>query len=135
MAEYPQVHGTTRLTTPHGAAVNVDAGMADLIRALWGAGYETLMCCQDAGEAIRGGGTPIQPERWERYAAFYAGFAWLKTPVPDMQRLVTTTADIAKGHGWAPCINITPQGTNTFAHLHFPARQIEAVTALVKRDS
>ncbi|GLZ16026.1 hypothetical protein Acsp04_62610 [Actinomadura sp. NBRC 104425] len=85
------------------------------------------MCCQDAGEAIRGGGTRIPPERRERYAAFYDGFAWLTMPVGDMQRLLALTADLAKGNGWAPNIRLRSSGLTEFASLHFPARQIREV--------
>jgi len=127
MTDLPQVHPTRRVRTPTGEIIQVDVGMADLVQALWATGYTTLMCCQDAGEAIRGGATRIPPERWERYAAFYDGFAWLTMPVADMQRLVALTADLAEGNGWAPNIRIRPTGPTEFASLHFPARQIDEV--------
>ncbi|GAA3508128.1 hypothetical protein [Actinomadura keratinilytica] len=123
----PQIHPTRNLCTPSGELVPVDVGMADLVQTLWTTGYTTLMCCQDAGEAIRGGGTQIPPERWERYARFYDGFAWLTMPVGDMQRLVALTADLAEGDGWAPNIRLRPTGPTAFASLHFPARQISEV--------
>jgi hypothetical protein len=131
----PQVHPTQELLTPQGKPAQVDAGMVGLIEALWDGGYETLMCCENAGEAVRGGGTLIAEERWDRYAAFYDGFAWLKMPVDDMQRLVTFTEDIAKGAGLAPNVHLTPTGPTQYASLHFPARQISELTELLRSHS
>jgi hypothetical protein len=78
----------------------------------------------------RAAGRVIRPRR-ERYAAFYQGFAWLKMPVDDTQRLVTLTKDITKGSGWAPNIHITPTGPTKWSSLHFPAYRIGEITHLL----
>jgi hypothetical protein len=71
-------HATRRLTAPDGSRANIDVLMVPLIKALWAAGYETVACCQDIGEATSGRG------------GSRAGCALLEMPVADTCRLVDT---------------------------------------------
>lgn len=40
-------HTTVLMTTPSGHSVDIDAGIADLIKVLWDKGWETCNSCED----------------------------------------------------------------------------------------
>jgi hypothetical protein len=67
-------HPTKRLRTPAGSRANIDAELVPLIKALWGAGFETIGCCQDTGECL---------SDYPRMSAYYSGYALLEMPVDD----------------------------------------------------
>ncbi|MGI5205976.1 hypothetical protein ACQEU6_30930 [Spirillospora sp. CA-108201] len=128
-----QVHPAEILTTPGGEQVPIDCGMVDLVQALWELSMGTLQCCEDVGASIYGGGWLYPRPRRVRYAAFWDGFAWLKMPVEDAERLMALTADIAAGHGWECSSPIQRRGRLPIANLYLPARQVEQVLAVLGR--
>jgi hypothetical protein len=129
--DWKQVHHTQELTTPDGTKVDVDSGMVDLILTLWNEGFTTLQCCENIGTGILGGGSLIPPERIKRYAAFWDGFAWLKMPAEDLERLMKLAEPIVPGNGWEATIPIFPTGTATFGNLRYPARQTPDLCGLI----
>ncbi|MFC0041045.1 hypothetical protein [Actinomadura rayongensis] len=132
LAPVPVVHPAVTLRAPDGSDVEIDVGMADLIRALWDSGYQTEMCCQDAGALLAAGGARIPPDQWARYGAFYAGFAWIRSPIGDMQRLVKNAGPLWDAR-WSARVPLTPDGPRTFASVHFPAEQIPDLTEVITR--
>lgn len=130
--DWKQVHATQGLTSPGGTTVSIDVGMVDLVSALWRDGYTTLQCCEDIGKGILGGGSLIPPERVERYAAFWDGFAWLKMPAADLERLMKVAEPILPGNGWEATIPIFPSGAAAFGNLRYPAQQTPELIKLVE---
>ncbi|MDX6739560.1 hypothetical protein [Actinocorallia sp. A-T 12471] len=131
MHEPRQVHPTRNITKLDGTTVAIDEGMTDLVSAIWALGLDTAMCCQNAGESLAQGGAAIPPDRWNRYAAFYADFAWLTMPTADMQILLSIAEPLRPGNGWASNIRLRSTGPLPNASLHFPARQITELCGLL----
>lgn len=77
-------HPATRLITPDGGAAAIDVMLVPLVKALWGAGYETIGSCQDLGESLR---------NYSRKGAYWNGYALLEMPISDACRLL----DVIKG--------------------------------------
>ncbi|MEV5573937.1 hypothetical protein AB0L06_28195 [Spirillospora sp. NPDC052269] len=127
-----QVHPTRAVTTPAGETIEVDELMVPLVKALWAAGYATLMCCQDAGQAVRAGGTCTPVEHRSLYGDYYEGLAWVKLPIDDMVRLRAFTRRLAENRRWMASAPIRPDGMEPWASLHFPADQIADVTKLLR---
>lgn len=75
MTAWTQVHPAQLVTTPTGAIVDVDVEMVPLMTEIWRLRFTTLICCQDAGEAILGGGTRTPPEKRADAAARTTGRA------------------------------------------------------------
>lgn len=62
--------------------------MAPLVRELWRLGIQTEVACQDAGEAVREGGTRVaEPDRLQTSARLM-GRAWLVVQRTDAPRLM-----------------------------------------------
>ncbi|MFC5187961.1 hypothetical protein [Actinomadura harenae] len=127
-----QVHPARTVTTPDGETVEVDELMAPLVQALWAAGYATIMCCQDAGQAVRAGGTNTPVEHRPLYGDYYEGLAWVKLPINDMIRLRALTRALAENRRWMASVPILPDGMAPWASLHFPADQIGDVTGMLR---
>ncbi|MFI0450670.1 hypothetical protein [Actinomadura sp. 6N118] len=120
---------------PGGTTVSIDTGMVDLVSALWREGYATLQSCQDLGSGIFGGGCLFPPERRARYAAFWNGFAWLKMPADDLERLMLLAEPIVPGNGWEANIPILPpEGIASFGNLRYPTRQTPELIELIDGD-
>lgn len=130
--ETVQVHPFELLVTPDGDRVQIDRELVHLVQVLWDVGMRTLQSCEDVGASIYGGGWLYPRRRGLRYAAFWDGFAWLKMPVEDAERLVALTADIAAGHGWECSSPIKRQGRMPVANLYFPASQIDQMLAALR---
>jgi hypothetical protein len=137
----PQVHPAQRLCAPDGTQADIDTEIVPLVRALWALGLVTTASCQDFGEGTAGQRKADQyPSRYggDAFIAYYTGWAWLKMPVPDAQRLATmllgTEFHDKVTHRWEPGSwrmhvplifdedrRIALAGT---AQIHFPREQI-----------
>ncbi|MGI8334036.1 hypothetical protein ACRYCC_29135 [Actinomadura scrupuli] len=135
--EITDVHPAEELAAPEGETVPVDVELVPVIRALWALDLRTLMCCQDIGEAMAGGGirSMAEPARW---SAFLAGHAWLKMPVDAGQALLARldgtpefsarlSAKVAGG--WYSAVWLSPAGLAGHANLYFPRAQIPELAA------
>lgn len=134
MNYHPQVW----LTPPgEDEPAGIDAGLADLIAALWGAGLTTITSCQDLGESI-GDASP-------RKAAYWKGWVLLELPVADAKRLAEQAAARMFGgkmphwsepDAWevsAPVIMLGSRAILTgIVQVHFPVSQIDDLTAMVR---
>jgi hypothetical protein len=130
-------HQARRLTARDGSRPWIDVGMTGLIRALWDAGYDTVTCCQDIGEAFAGSDA--------RYAAYWAGYAMVQLPPPDATRLLDTVkADPlfagrmhpADPGAWDITMQVmalpgAPTGPAPWVTIKFPASQITELTTLI----
>ncbi|MFD9422720.1 MULTISPECIES: hypothetical protein [unclassified Streptomyces] len=144
MATDPPIHPYKTLTTPEGEQVDIDAEMVPVVRELWRLGFTTATCCQDVGEATAG----VRAQRetplgygGDGFIAYHRGYALLKMPVRDAQRLIALLADTAAfgervRHPWRPGswrvnVPLEPDGLTANAFLHFPRAQLpELVGAL-----
>jgi hypothetical protein len=64
--------------------------MVPLVRALWSRGLTTAASCQDFGEGVvgqRARSSNAARYGGDAFIAFYAGYAWLEMPLPDLRRL------------------------------------------------
>jgi hypothetical protein len=87
----PQVHPVQRLTAPDGTEVDIDAEIVPLVQAVWALGLATTSSCQDFGDGVagqRGDGHDPAEKHGDAFIAYYAGWSWLKMPVPDALRLL-----------------------------------------------
>jgi hypothetical protein len=141
----PQVHPAQYLSAPDGTQADIDTEIVPLVRALWALGLTTTASCQDFGEGTAGQRKADQhPSRYggDAFIAYYTGWAWLKMPVPDAQRLVTlllaTEFHDKVTRRWQPGSwrmhiplvfeegsGITPAST---AQIHFPRAQTASLT-------
>ncbi|KUL26656.1 hypothetical protein [Streptomyces regalis] len=137
MATDPPIHPTETLTTPAGDQADIDTEMVPVIRELWRLGFTTTACCQDVGEATAG----VRAQRdvplgygGDGFIAYHRGYALLKMPVADAQRLAALLAETA-GFGdrirrpwsvgsWRMNVPLEPRGPADEALLHFPRTQI-----------
>lgn len=96
-----QIHPAERLRLPGGGEADIDLPMIPVVQALWRAGITTLGSCQNLGESIarNGHGSSVAAKDRQRWADFYKGFAWLKLPGDDANRLIGLLgADPVFGH-------------------------------------
>jgi hypothetical protein len=139
-----QVHPSQRLTTPGGEQVSIDTGMIPLVRPLWSLGLVTTASCQDFGEGTAGQ-RETSPDRGryggDAFIAYYAGYAWLKMPVPDARRLAELLTHTALRDkvtqrwtpgSWRMHVPLIPSGDSRIdlastAQIHFPRDQIQEV--------
>ena len=148
--EIPQIHPSQRLTAPDGTQADIDTEMVPLIRALWALDIVTTACCQDFGEGTEGQRkTSRRQSRYggDAFIAYYTGYAWLKMPVPDAQRL----ANILLGTGFHDRVTLrwTPGSWRMHvpiifnehlgivledaAQIHFPREQIPGLASALER--
>ncbi|RFU41195.1 hypothetical protein DZF91_12995 [Actinomadura logoneensis] len=127
-----QVHPTRAVTAPDGKSVRVDELMVPLVKALWASGYTSLRCCQDAGQAIRAGGTRTPVEHRPLYGDFYEGLAWVTLPIEDMIRLRAIAQPVAEYRRWMASAPIRQGGMGPWASLHFPTDQIDDLAKLLR---
>ncbi|MCW2912865.1 MAG: hypothetical protein JWN52_933 [Actinomycetia bacterium] len=130
-----QVHPTEKLPTASGESVSVDVELVPVIRALQALDLHTLMCCQDVGEAMAGGGMWPLPDRWH---TFLSGYAWLKMPVDAAQALLAKLSETPEFEsrltakapgGWQSQVWLGPTGLADYANIYFPREQIPDLTA------
>jgi hypothetical protein len=153
MPDLIQVHPVECLVPPGGEEIEIDVEMAPLMRRLWSMGLETKGCCQDFGESILHNGhrsTTSDDDR-QRFADFYRGQAWLKMPLPDATRLISSISNHplfehrlrrwTHPEAWMSIAYIFPNGEGVAevtkaAQLHFPRVQLpELVEALATTAS
>jgi hypothetical protein len=145
-----QIHPSQCLNTPSGAQVDIDEDMIPLVRTLWSLGLETTACCQDFGDGTAGQREASQNRfdyGGDAFIAFYAGYAWLKMPVPDAKLLVDFlvrtefhdkvtqrwTRDSWRMH--VPMIFVDNHRRIDLAddaQIHFPREQIPALTSVLE---
>ncbi|MFJ5308151.1 hypothetical protein [Streptomyces sp. NPDC088350] len=147
MSTDPLVHPTEALISPTGDQADIDAGMVPVIRELWRLGFTTTACCQGVGEATVGvrdqSDTPLG-YGGDGFIAYHQGYALLKMPVHDAQRLVELLAGTAVlgewiHHPWSPGswrmnIPLTVEGSTPEALLHFSRSQIALVADVLRSE-
>ncbi|GAA2613816.1 hypothetical protein SMC26_23865 [Actinomadura fulvescens] len=100
MTDWTQHHPTQQLTTPDGHQVAIDVEMAPLVTELWRLGFQTKVACQDAGEAIKQGGTRATQAEQARLAARLTGRAWLVIRTQQAQQLLDICAGLTEPQAW-----------------------------------
>jgi hypothetical protein len=120
------------LQTPAGDVVEIDEEMVPLIRQLWRLGYTTHMCCQDAGEAIIGGGlTHVHESLRETTAARNKGRALVKLASDQGPALLTVLRSLYDGGLWLASISVGPDGPSCWVSIGFPRDHIVQATNLL----
>lgn len=150
----PQIHPSQRLTAPDGTLADIDNEMVPLVRVLWALNLATTASCQDFGEGTAGQRAAMQyPSRYggDAFIAYYMGYAWLKMPLPDTQRLasillstefrdkITRRWTPGSWRMHVPVIFDENRGIalDDAAQIHFPRNQIPSLTAAleyIRRD-
>lgn len=141
----PAIHPYERLTTPDDEQVDIDTEMIRLIQVLWARGLTTTACCQDIGESAAGLRDPQRttPTGHGGFVEYYRGYAWLKMPVDDGQRLLNTLLDTSfrdqvtvrwQPGSWRMHVPLVYREKNSIgladaAQIHFPRDQIPELTA------
>jgi hypothetical protein len=145
-----QIHSSQRLTAPDGTKADIDTEIVPLVRALWTLGLTTTASCQDFGEGTAGQRRASQrPSRYggDAFIAYYTGYAWLKMPVPDAQRLANTLLGTEfhdkvtrrwEPGSWrmhVPLVFEDNRGIilENAAQIHFPREQIARLTITLER--
>jgi hypothetical protein len=129
---WTQTHATVPLRTPAGDVVEIDEEMAPLIRQLWRLGYITHMCCQDAGEAIIGGGlTHVHESLRDTTAARNKGRALVKLAAHQGPALLTALRSLHDSGLWLASISVSPDGLSPWVSIGFPRDHIAQATDLL----
>lgn len=129
-------HPVVTLIAPDGREAAIDEELAGLVTDLWARGYITIGCCQDIGASIG----DLSP----RKAAYWSGWVLLELPASGARRLGTVAAAAGLPMHWADegaweislpvvVMNGEPVLLN-FAQVYFPASQIGALAAAVRRE-
>jgi hypothetical protein len=144
-----QIHPSEWLIARDGSRVEIDTEMVPLIRVLWALGLTTTASCQDFGEGTAGQrrANPHAPKYGgDAFIGYYTGYAWLKMPLPDAQRLgnmlLSTEFHDRVALRWTPGSwrmhiplvfdqdsGVTPDDA---AQIHFPRYQIASLTATLE---
>ncbi|MEW2354951.1 hypothetical protein [Spirillospora sp. NPDC029432] len=102
-----QHHPSQTLTAPDGERVEIDTLMVPVVATLWQLGYETLLSCQDGGEATLAGTTGAEADEIPRLARINAGRAWVTVRTDAAPALMTILAGVeavrsvpARADGW-----------------------------------
>lgn len=103
------IHPYEQLTAPTGEIVEIDLEMVRLVKAIWSLGMATVACCQHVGDGLGGPLTGKPLYTAESFVSYSRGYAWLKMPVQDAERLAnmllkTEFRDMVShrwhSHGW-----------------------------------
>lgn len=129
MTDWTQFHPTRPLTAPDGRQVHIDVEMVPLIRQLWRLGYLTKVACQDAGEAVREGGTRAAEADRPRLAARTMGRAWLIVRAEQGPQLLDAVGELARAGGWRLFPVVKDSDPASWASITFPRQQIAAAAA------
>ncbi|WP_067453405.1 hypothetical protein [Actinomadura macra] len=100
MTEWTQFHPTRVLVTLDGHEVNIDLEMVPLVQELWRLGLETKVACQDAGEAVREGGTRVAEAERAQASARLMGRAWLVVRLEDGPTLLEIWDSLGRPDDW-----------------------------------
>ncbi|WP_344896457.1 hypothetical protein [Actinomadura meridiana] len=118
------------------------------MRIMWKLSLTTLGCCQDIGESIdhNGHGSSMPASDRQRWVDFYKGYAWVKLPSVDANRLIGIVgANVVFGQrvrrwthpeAWQAVVWLFPTNEGNArpepnAQITFPANQIEDLTSLL----
>ncbi|MGI9063851.1 MAG: hypothetical protein ACR2FQ_08605 [Pseudonocardiaceae bacterium] len=143
----PAIHPYERLTTPDDEQVDIDTELAPLVQVLWARGLVTMACCQDIGESAARLRDPQRTTSTGHggFVEYYRGYAWLKMPVDDGQKLLNTLLDTSfhdrvtirwQLGSWRIHVLLVYSERNVIdladaAQIHFPRDQIPELTALL----
>lgn len=132
-------HAVKNIKAADGGSADIDVMLADLIEALWDAGYETIGSCQDLGESI----SAVS----ERKSDYWSGYALVEMPVEDTLRLLDAVEDSPQFQDrmhWAapgawevslPVLSSSPWGEGAdvmpWAQIHFPNDQIDDLIKVI----
>ncbi|GAA2455787.1 hypothetical protein GCM10010191_88820 [Actinomadura vinacea] len=114
----PQHHPSQLLTTPDGERVEIDDLMVPVVTELWRLGFETLLSCQDGGEATLAGTTGAEPDQVQRLARLNAGRAWITVRADAAPALLTAFNDIDS-------VRSTPARANGWTSISWPTSAID----------
>lgn len=131
MTSWIQTHPTRQVITPDGTPANIDEEMVPLVTQLWRLGFETLLACQDAGEAILGGGTRTPPADRERLADPCMRRAWLKVRSEDAPCIRDLLRPMIDGEGWM--LHSPEPHAQVWVSITFPRHQTAEAAALLSR--
>jgi hypothetical protein len=140
-----QIHPSQCLTTPDGTQADIDSDLVPLVRILWALNLTTTASCQDFGEGTAGQREAnLRPPRYggDAFIAYHTGYAWLKMPIPDAQRLANillstefrnNVARRWEPGSWrmhVPLVFSENRGIvlENAAQIHFPREQIASLT-------
>jgi hypothetical protein len=144
-----QIHPSERLTTPDGSQAEIDTEMVPLMRVLWALDLTTMASCQDFGEGTAGQrrvNRCTSGYGGDAFIAYHKGYAWLKMPLPDAQRLGNSLLDTEFGDkialrwtpgSWRMHVSVVFDENRGIvlddtAQIHFPRDQITSLTAILE---
>ena len=132
MTGWTQHHPTQALKTPDGREVDIDLEMVALVRELWRLGFATKVACQDAGEAVREGGTRATEAERSEASARLTGRAWLVVRREDAPRLLESWTRLGRTDDWMvrPVKKDTAPGA--WVSVTFPRALINAATQALR---
>jgi hypothetical protein len=145
-----QIHPSQRLIAPDGTQADIDIDIVPLVFALWRLNLATTASCQDFGDGTAGQRAANQrPFRYggDEFIAYHTGYAWLKMPIEDAQRLANMLLDTDFHHhvtqrwepgSWrmhVPLVFDENRGIvlEDTAQIHFPREQIASLTLTLER--
>ncbi|MEU8799554.1 hypothetical protein [Spirillospora sp. NPDC048819] len=132
MTDWTQFHPTQPMTTPDGDTVNIDVEMVPLVVELWRLGYVTKVACQDAGEAVREGGTRVAKADRTRVAARTMARAWLIVQADQGPQLLDSLEELDREGDWRHFPVVKDEHPESWISITFPRRQIAEATALLR---
>lgn len=131
MSAWTQVHPTQPMTAPGGEVVEVDVEMVPLMAEVWRLGFTTLVCCQDAGEAVLGGGTRTPPDERSSVAARNSSRAWLMVLADEAPRLLAALQPLS-AHGEWTARPVSREGPLEWVSITFPRTSIDEAAELLR---
>jgi hypothetical protein len=132
VTDWTQYHPTQTLTTPDGRQADIDMEMVPLVAELWQLGFETKVACQDAGEAVREGGTRATPEDRPAAAASNMARAWLVVRREDAPRLLEIWSPAGKPGDWMMQPVKKDTDPDRWVSITFPRDLIEAAVRALR---
>lgn len=148
VAPPPNIHPCERLTTPDDQQVDIDTELVPLVQQLWTMDLVTVACCQDIGESAAGLRDPQRttPSGHGGFVDYYRGYAWLKLPLDDAQRLLNALLGTSfhdrvavrwQPGSWRMHVPLVHGEKDSIdlahaAQIHFPREQIAALTAVLR---
>lgn len=132
MTSWTQTHPTRQVIMPDGSPAEIDEEMVPLVTQLWRLGFETLLACQDVGEAILGGGTRTLPADRERLAVPCMRRAWLKVRSEDAPCILRLLRPMSDGEGWILHSPEEPHA-HVWVSITFPRHQTAETATLLSR--
>ncbi|MFI0452470.1 hypothetical protein [Actinomadura sp. 6N118] len=132
MTDWVQHHPTHQLTAPDGQEVNIDVEIVPLVAALWRLGFETKVACQDAGEAVREGGTRAPEADRPRVSAKLMGRAWLVIRHEHVPRFLEICSGLGQPDDWIVRPVKKDRAADEWLSVVFPRELIPAAARAVQ---